>query len=68
MSKTVCVKTTATEKPENVRVLFVKVSESLEADLTEAARKAGVSKAGLVRMALPLGIVRLFETLNKAEA
>jgi hypothetical protein len=51
---------------DQTATLFVKITEALDADLSEAARKTGVSKSGIVRMALPLGIARLQEQLQPA--
>ena len=49
---------------DQTATLFVKITEALDADLSEAARKTGVSKSGIVRMAPPLGIARLQEQLQ----
>ena len=51
---------------EQTATLFVKITESLDADLNEAAKRTGVSKSGIVRMALPLGLTRLQEQLQPA--
>lgn len=49
---------------ENTITLFVKITPGLESELLEASRKTGVSKSGMVRMALPLGINSLLDRLN----
>ena len=55
---------TATLGSDQKATLFVKITEDLDGEINEAARKAGVSKSGLVRMALPLGIARLLEQIQ----
>jgi DNA-binding MurR/RpiR family transcriptional regulator len=56
--------------PDNEQnaTLFVKITEALDADLSEAAKRTGVSKSGIVRMALPLGLIRLQEQLQQGVA
>jgi hypothetical protein len=44
--------------------LTVKITTDLDARIEEARRRAGVSKSGLVRMALPLGIASLMERIQ----
>ena len=53
-----------TADTEQTATLFVKITESLDADLNEAAKRTGVSKSGIVRMALPLGLTRLQSQLE----
>ena len=52
--------------------LFVQISEDLDAQIAESTKLTGLSKSGLVRLALPLGIRRFEEingfTSNTAEA
>ena len=49
---------------QQTQTLFVKITGDLEAELLAAAKRTGVSKSGIVRMALPLGIARLQENLT----
>ena len=57
-----------TTDDENSVTLFVKITPALDADLQEASRKAGVSKSGMVRMALPLGITSLLDRINPTQS
>jgi hypothetical protein len=57
----------ATTDNEHNATLFVKITAELEAEIQDAARRTGVSKSGLVRMALPLGIARLMERLSSEQ-
>jgi DNA-binding MurR/RpiR family transcriptional regulator len=69
MSDAVALQDTPTESG-NSQTLFIKISDSLNQEIQTAAAKIGVSKSGIVRMALPLGIANLIdrlETTNTSE-
>lgn len=52
------------QESDHTETLFVKITPAMSQEIKDAARKVGVSKSGLVRMAMPLGISRLTEQLG----
>jgi hypothetical protein len=51
-------------RDENTVAIHCKITSDLDEQISKAARETGVSKVGVIRMALPLGIKTLLERLD----